>query len=146
MKIRLRSAVRGLGRKGEVVEAAEAYARNYLFPQQLAEPATVGVLAQAQAAERRAAAEQSRRQHNAAELQQRLAGATVAIPAAANPQGKLFAAVKQEHIQSAIQRQLGLHVTTAITPGTIKTLGEHPMSTRVNGVDVNFTVRITHGA
>src|SRR4029450_8794538 len=93
MELILRDDVAGLGHRGDVVDVADGYGRNYLLPRGLAIKATDASRAQA---ERMAAARavQDAEERAAAEaLAGQLAGRTVTIPMRAGDEGKLFGSV-----------------------------------------------------
>ena len=93
MKIILQKPIETLGQAGEVVQVADGYARNYLFPRGLAMPATKGALRHA---ERVKAQHQQRMEQGKAEAQalaDRLGKSPVRIEAQAGEEGKLFGSI-----------------------------------------------------
>lgn len=110
MKIVLRDDVENLGRKGDVVDVADGYARNYLVPRGLAMKATKGVVAQAESM-RRNRAQRDARDREAAQAQAGvLSGARVEIVARAGEGGKLFGSVTAADVAEAILAQTGVEV------------------------------------
>ena len=102
MKVILTKDVADLGSKGEVVEVAPGYARNYLVPRSLAVKATAGSLRQAEAM-RRTREEAERRLLDEAEaLGQSLVGTRVVIAARASDEGKLFGSIGSSDVSEAI--------------------------------------------
>jgi large subunit ribosomal protein L9 len=94
MKIVLREDVETLGRKGDLLEVADGYARNYLVPRGLAIKATKGVVAQADAMRRNREAREVRDRAAAEDLAGRLtAGGALVVSARAGEGGKLFGSV-----------------------------------------------------
>jgi large subunit ribosomal protein L9 len=110
MKIVLRDDVENLGYKGDVVDVADGYARNYLVPRGLAMKATKGVVAQAEAMRRNRAAKEARDVEAAQTQAARLEGARIEIPARAGEGGKLFGSVTATDVADAIQAQRGIEV------------------------------------
>mgnify|MGYP000943703950 CR=1 FL=1 len=105
MKVILLEEVKKLGKKGEVVEVAEGYARNYLLPRKLAVPATsdaINTIKQQQAAEARKA---QRQLEEAKMLAAQLAKLTVTIPVKTGEGGKLFGSVTAKDIADALAAQ-----------------------------------------
>jgi len=93
VKVVLRTDVENLGKKGDLCEVADGYARNYLVPRGLAMQATKGVIAQAESM-RRSRSARDRREREAAEaIAGRLGGQRVTVPARAGEGGKLFGSV-----------------------------------------------------
>ena len=110
MKIVLRDDVENLGRKGDVVDVADGYARNYLVPRGLAMKATKGVVAQAEAMRRNRAARDAREREGAQRAAATLAGARLEITARAGEGGKLFGSVTSADIAEALLARHGLTV------------------------------------
>jgi large subunit ribosomal protein L9 len=110
MRIVLRDDVEKLGQKGDVVDVADGYARNYLVPRGLAIKAEDGVVRQAEAMRRNRSARDLRDREAAQELAQRLTGRTVSVPARAGEGGKLFGSITAADIATAVQAQLGVEI------------------------------------
>ena len=110
MKIVLRDDVENLGRKGDVVDVADGYARNYLVPRGLARQATKGVVAQAESMRRHRAAKAARDVEAAQSQAAALDGARIEITARAGEGGKLFGSVTASDVAEAIQAQRGIEV------------------------------------
>jgi large subunit ribosomal protein L9 len=110
VKIVLRDDVEKLGQKGDVVDVADGYARNYLVPRGLAIKAEDGVVRQAEAMRRNRSARDLRDREAAQELAQRLTGRTVSVPARAGEGGKLFGSITAADIAAAVQAQLGVEI------------------------------------
>jgi large subunit ribosomal protein L9 len=102
--------VESLGRRGEPIDVAPGYLRNYLIPRKLAAPATAGALEQAQ--QRRAAAERAERlraerEEQAASL---LSKTVLTIQQRADDGGKLFGSVGPKEIVDAIREARDLRI------------------------------------
>jgi large subunit ribosomal protein L9 len=109
MKIVLRADVEHVGEKGEIVEVADGYARNYLVPRGLALRATAGVEKQADAMRRSRDARDRRDRETAQGIADRLKP-TIRIEARAGEGGRLFGSVTSMDIADAVQAQLGVTV------------------------------------
>lgn len=105
MKVIFLQDVKGQGKKGEVKEVSEGYARNYLFPRGLATEASKGNLktleAQKQAAERR----KQQEKEEAEALARKLEAMTVVIRAKAGEGGRLFGAITSKQVAEALAKQ-----------------------------------------
>ena len=108
MKVVLRSDVAGIGRKGDVLEVANGYARNFLLPRGLAIKATAGVEAQAEGMRRSRALKQASELADAKVVAELLAASPLRIAVRAGKEGKLFGSVGSADIVSAIASQLGV--------------------------------------
>ncbi|MHB1584391.1 MAG: 50S ribosomal protein L9 [Acidimicrobiales bacterium] len=110
MKVLLRRDVDGLGKRGDIVEVAGGFARNFLFPEGVALVATPGVDAQATAM-RRARDLREAKDRQAAEAQATvLAGAQLRIEARAGSAGRLFGSVGAADIAQAALAQKGVEL------------------------------------
>lgn len=143
MKIILMDTVADLGKKGDVVEVAEGYARNYLLPKSLAMKASRGALRQAEAvrvardeAERKAREELER-------LKGLLVGTRVVIAARAGDEGKLFGSIGNGDISEAIKRFIGVEIDRKKIEinEPIRSIGLHEVTVHLHQ-DVSFPVSL----
>lgn len=110
MRVVLRDEVAGVGHRGDIVEVASGFARNFLLPSGKAIKATSGIEAQA-AGMRRARDLREARDREAAEAKARvLAGATVKVTARAGGSGRLFGSVAAADVADAVRQQLGVEL------------------------------------
>jgi len=110
VKVVLREDVEKLGNKGDLLEVADGYARNYLVPRGLAIVATKGVVDKAAAMRRNRQVRDDRDKEAAQELATRLAAAPVKVTARAGEGGKLFGSVTATDIADALLAQKGVEV------------------------------------
>ena len=110
MKVILLSDVKNLGKKGDIVEKAEGYGRNYLIPRKLAKEANTMNMNQAlqdkKVAEHRAA----QRKDEAVMLAAQVEKGTVKLKLKVGANGKLFGAVTSKDVAEALIKQTGLEV------------------------------------
>lgn len=134
MRVVLREDVDHLGHKGDLLEVADGYARNFLVPRGLAMKATKGIVAQADAMRRSRAARDARDQSSAAELAARLDAATIRLRVRAGEGGKLFGSVTSTDVAEAVQAQTGIDVDRRVIdlPDPIKELGTATLSVRLH--------------
>lgn len=148
MKAILREDVDGLGTKGEIIEVADGYFRNYLGPKGLALKATAGAEGQAEAMRRAAVLREAATREQADELATRLATVVVTVAAKAGDGGRLFGSVGNGDLADALLAQAGITIDRRSidleTP--IKELGEHQVACRIHPeVSASFTVTVTEG-
>jgi large subunit ribosomal protein L9 len=110
MRIVLREDVDNLGKKGDLVDVRDGYARNYLVPRGLAITANRGVVQQAEAMRRNREARDRREREAAQALAASLEGRALTITARAGEGGKLFGSVGAVDVADAIAAQLGTTV------------------------------------
>ncbi|HEX7095882.1 MAG TPA: 50S ribosomal protein L9 [Acidimicrobiales bacterium] len=145
MKIVLRNDVRGVGRKGDVLDVADGYARNYLLPKGFALVATRGVEAQAEAMRKARQARSEAERAEALELAKVLDGVTVRVSAKAGREGKLFGSVSASDIASAISAQFNADVDrrSIEIAQPIKSVGTHSVrATLHTEVEVAINVEV----
>ena len=110
MKVIFKTDVRGQGKKGELKEVSDGYARNFLLPKGLAEAATQDNL---NAMKLRDAAKKKQIEKEKALAQEnakKLEGIIVKIPAKAGDKGRLFGSVTSKEISEALKAQHGIEI------------------------------------
>ena len=143
MKVILLANVKGLGKKDEMVEAAEGYARNYLIPKKLA------ILADNKAQNELKGKESSRQfkideeRKAAKEIAEKLNGITVKIRSASGADGRLYGAVTAKDIAEALAKDHGITVDKRKMeiPDAIKNYGTYSVTVKLyTDVSGKFTV------
>ena len=110
MKVILLQDIKGTGKKDQVVEISDGYARNYLIPRKLAKAATAGTL---NAIEKARDAEKHREEVRRQEAEARareLKGKVIQLELRGGENGKLYGAVTNDQIASALKAQHGIEV------------------------------------
>ncbi len=105
MKVIFKADVKGQGKKGEVKEVSDGYARNYLIPRGLAVEATKGNLKQLEAEKEKEAERQAQQKAAAEELAAKLNQMVLTIPAKAGEGGRLFGAVTAKRLAEELSSQ-----------------------------------------
>ena len=120
MRVVLREDVDNLGRKGDLLDVADGYARNFLVPRGLAIKATRGVVQQAEAMRRNREVREVRDRSHATELAQRLSTTRIEVKARAGEGGKLFGSVTSGDIAEAVLAQTEVAQRLATTRIEVK--------------------------
>ncbi|MCD8007504.1 MAG: 50S ribosomal protein L9 [Clostridiales bacterium] len=110
MKVILQQDVRGQGKKGQLVDVSDGYARNFLLPRKLAVAATADNINTMKLQEKARKEREAAEKEAALELAQKLKNSTVKVAAKAGAGGKLFGAVTTKEISAAIKEQLGYDI------------------------------------
>ena len=110
MKIILNEDVEKLGEKGELKQVKEGYARNFLFPKNLAIPATKSAIKMINDELKSKEAENSKLKEEAQAQAKILEGQKITIPAKTEKNGKLFGAISEKEIAKNIKKQINLDV------------------------------------
>ena len=110
MKVILLEDVKGYGKKGELVTAADGYARNYLLPRRLAVEANASAMNDLKNREAALKRHQEEEKRQAKEMFDRLDGKTLKIAAKAGSQGRLFGSVTSKEIAQELLAQFGCDI------------------------------------
>jgi large subunit ribosomal protein L9 len=108
MKVILRADVEGVGNKGDVVDVAAGYGRNFLFPRGLAFASSKGAEGQAQAMRRSRDVQDAAARAAAEDVAKQLVGSPVVIEHRAGAEGKLFGSVTAAEVAEAVKAQTGV--------------------------------------
>ena len=110
MKVILLGELKGKGGEGDVVEVAQGFAENYLFPNRMALPATKGNMKQLEERRHNIAKREEKRIADAEALKAALDGKTVLIDAKVGDEGQLFGSVTNVMVADAVKNELGVEV------------------------------------
>jgi large subunit ribosomal protein L9 len=142
VKLILLADVTALGKKGDIVDVAEGYARNYLVPRKLGIEADKGALAKLGSQQQAQRRREDMALSDAKELAKRLETAKVAVKAKAGGNGRLFGTVTNADVATAIAESLDVaidkHKIELIT--SINALGSYPVEIRLHK---NVTAKAT---
>lgn len=143
MRVILRSDVANLGRKGDVCDVSDGFARNFLVPKGLALRATEGAIAQAGAMRRSRDVRDARDREASQEVARRLVAATVRVTAKAGPEGRLFGSVTPADLAEAVEAQFHISIDRRKVhlAEPIKNVGAHAVPVRLHA-DVEFTLNV----
>ena len=145
MKVILLKDVKGQGKKGEIVNVSDGYARNYLFPRNLAQEATAQNLNSAQAKQEAAAHKKEMEKKNAQEMAKQLENKGVVIKAKCGSTGRLFGAITNAEIAEALNQQTGLELDKkkVVLANPIKELGEYTVTVKLYaGVQATIGLKV----
>ena len=139
MKLILNSDVKSLGRKGDVVDVAKGYARNYLLPKKLAIVATSSNLKFAEKLQAKREIQAQANDELAESIKAALADAKIVISQNTTDEGTLYAAVSDEQIVDAIETFSGFRLENeqVVAENQVKEIGLHTISV-VLGPDTKF--------
>lgn len=143
MKVILQQDVRGQGKKGQLIEAADGYARNYLFPRKLAVPATADAMNTMKLKEKAKKAEDARLKAEAEAVAEQLKNSPVKVTARAGANGKLFGAVTSKEVSDALQAQYGIDLAKQkiVMDEPIKAYGSYELKAKL-GYEVSGTIYV----
>jgi large subunit ribosomal protein L9 len=145
VKVVLRDDVENIGRKGDLIEVTDGFARNFLVPRGLAMKATRGVVQQAEAMRRNREARDARDREAAQALADQLTGKRIELRARAGEGGRLFGSVTSADVADAVRAQTGVELDRRKTQLSepLKELGAVEVRVKLHAdVEVNLTVDV----
>jgi large subunit ribosomal protein L9 len=142
MKVILRSDRKGLGKRGDIVEVSEGFARNFLFPKGHAIVASDGAVAQAAAMRRARDLRDANDRDAARTVATVLVSKTITIKVKAGAEGRLFGSVTAADVAAAIEQQTKIVIDRKqLYVDHIKTTGTHQVSAKLHH-DVEFPITL----
>ncbi len=143
MKVILQQDVRGQGKKGQLVDVSDGYARNFLLPKKLAVIATAENLNTMKQQEKARKAQQAAEKAEAEALAKKLESLTVKVAAKAGEGGRLFGAVTAKEISECLAAQHGLNIakTKLVLDEPIKACGGYKIKAKL-GYEIVGTVNV----
>ncbi|WP_297870339.1 50S ribosomal protein L9 [uncultured Oscillibacter sp.] len=144
MKVILQQDVKGQGKKGQMVEVSEGYARNFLLPRKMAVPATADAINTMNLKEKAKKAEEARQKALAEETAEKLKECQVKLTARAGGNGKLFGAVTTKEISEGLMKQYEIDIPKQklVLEEPIKAFGSYQVKARL-GFEVTATVYVS---
>ncbi len=145
MKVVLLADVKGQGKKGELCNVSDGYARNFLFPKNLAIEANAAAMSELKSREEAKVHHKNEEIAAAKDIASKLEGKTVTIKAKAGANGKLFGSVTSKEISAEIGKTLGITVDRKkMTVADIKNFGEYTAEIKLyTGISAKLTVKVT---
>ena len=143
MKVILKADVRGKGKKGQMIEVAEGYARNFLMPKGLAVLATADAVNTMRLQEKAKAKAEAEAKAAATELAAKLKGLQVTVVSKGGEGGKLFGAVTGREISAALKEQHGVDIDSKklVLDEPIKSFGSYQVKAKL-GFEISGTVYV----
>ena len=143
MKVILQQDVSGKGKRGQLVEVAEGYARNYLLPRKLAVLATADAVNTMQLRDKAKKAEDARLKAEAEAVSAKLKNSPVKVTARAGANGKLFGAVTSKEGSDALKEQHGIELAKQkiVMEEPIKAYGNYELKAKL-GFEVSGTIYV----
>ena len=146
MKVILLDNIKGVGKKDEVINASDGYARNFLFPKNLAVEANKENMAKLQAKKDSKQHQKDLEKEAAYEMMKKLKDITIQIPVKAGENGKIFGGVTAKEIAENLESQCKMDIDKKkiILAEPIKTLGNFQVEIKLyEGVTGKLKVQVT---
>ena len=145
MKVILTQDVKKIGKKGEIINASDGYAKNFLFPQKLAVPADAQNLNELKAKQASEKHKKELETEEAKKIAEQIKQIKITIKAKIGENQKLFGSITSKEIAEQIENQIKIKIDKKkITlKDPIKTIGEYPIEIKLyEGVSLKTTVQI----
>ena len=143
MKVILQQDVKGQGKKGQMIDVAEGYARNFLLPRKLAVLATADAMNTMKLQEKAKKAEEARQKAEAEAIAEKLKSVQVKVTARAGANGKLFGAVTSKEVSDALMAQHNIELAKQkiVLDEPIKSFGGYQLKAKL-GHEVTGTIQL----
>ena len=145
MKVILLQDVRGQGKKGEMINVSDGYARNFLFPRKLAQEATADNVNTMRMNDKAKQEKEQRAREEAAALSAKLRDMTLTVYAKGGGAGRLFGSVTSQEISDALKAQEGMDLDRRkiVIEDPIKTVGLYTVKVKLGfGIDAPLKVDV----
>ncbi len=143
MKVILQQDVKGKGKKGQMVEVSDGYARNYMLPRKIAIAATADNVNTMRMTEKAQQEKRQREREEAFAISKRMADLTLTVRAKGGGAGRLFGSVTTQEIADALKAETGIDLDKRkiVLEEAIKTVGEYKVKCRL-GYEINAELKI----
>ena len=144
MKVILLTDVKGKGKKGQMIEVSDGYARNYMLPRKLAQEATADAINTMRMNDKAAAERQARERAEALEISKKLKEMTLVVKAKGGGAGRLFGAVTNTEIAEALKNAgITIDKRKLVIAEPIKNVGTYTVKAKL-GYEIvgQFSVKI----
>ena len=144
MKVILLEDVKGVGKKDQIINANDGYAKNFLLPKKLAVPADKNNLTKMDNIKKIEDAKRQEEYDNAVAIGKQIEAKTLQINVKVGSNGKLFGTVTNKEIANALKEQIGIEVDKKkiVLSSPIKTLGEKEATVKLHP-KVTVTLKVT---
>ena len=145
MKVILLTDVKGKGKKGQMIEVSDGYARNYMLPRKLAQEATADAVNTMRMNDKATAERQARERAEAVAISKQLRELTLVVKAKGGGAGRLFGAVTTTVIADALKKNAGINIDKRklVLTDNIKNVGTYTVKAKL-GYEIvgQFSVKI----
>lgn len=133
MKVLLKADVPKIGKKGEILEVKEGYARNFLFPNGMAVEASGGAMKQVEAEKKALERKKSKEKEEAQALADRIKGTTITLRHKAGEEGRLFGSITSAEVAEALkQKGFTIDKKQVVLEEPIRLVGGHEVKIKLH--------------
>ena len=148
MKVILTQDVRGQGKRGQMIEVSDGYARNFLLPRKLAQEATADNVNTMKMNDKAAQERQAKERAEALEIRNRMKDMTVVVTAKGGGNGRLFGSITNQEIADALKAKTGIALDKRkiVIADAIKNVGTYTVTCKLGyEITAPLTVKIEEG-
>ena len=144
MKVVLLQDVKSIGKKDQIVNVSDGYARNFLFPRKLAKEATTGAVNDVKIKESAKAHHKQEEINAATEIKNKINDQIITLKAKAGKEGKLFGAVTSKDVAEMLEKQFGVKIDKKkIVMDDIKLFGSYECAVKIYPeITAKITVKV----
>ena len=145
MKVILMQDVKGKGKKGQMIEVSDGYARNYMLPRKIAVEATADAVNTMRMNDKAAAEKAAKERAEAMEISKQLREMTLVVTAKGGGAGRLFGSVTNQEIADALQKKTGIKLDKRkiVISDPIKSVGTYTVNCKLGyEITAPLTVKI----
>ena len=143
MKVILTQDVRGQGKRGQMIEVSDGYARNFLLPRKLAQEATADNINTMRMNDKATQERQAKERAEALDLRNRMKDMTIVVTAKGGGAGRLFGSVTNTEVSEALAKQAGVQLDKRkiVLDEPIKSVGVYTVKCKL-GYEINAELKI----
>ena len=143
MKVILQQDVKGKGKKGQMIEVSDGYARNYMLPRKLAVEATADNVNTMRMTDKAQQEKRQKEREEAFAISKRMEDMTIVVRAKGGGAGRLFGSVTTQEIAESLKKQTGIELDKRkiVLDEQIKTVGEYKVKCKL-GYEINAELKI----
>lgn len=142
MKVILLQDVKGKGKKGQLIEVSDGYARNYMLPRKIAQEATADNINTMRMNDKALLERQTKEREAAIALRDRMKDMTLTVLCKGGGAGRLFGSVTSQEISDALKKEsIDLDRRKIVIDETIKTVGQYTVKCKL-GYEITANLRI----
>ena len=145
MKVILMQDVKGKGKKGQMIEVSDGYARNFMLPRKIAVEATADAVNTMKMNDKAAAEKAAKERAEALEISKKLREMTLTVTAKGGGAGRLFGSVTNQEIADALKANTGIALDKRkiVISDTIKSVGTYTVQCKLGyEITAPLTVKI----
>ena len=143
MKVILQQDIRGKGKRGQMIEVSDGYARNYMLPRKLAVEATADNVNTMRMNDKATQERQAKERAEALDLRNRMKDMTIVVTAKGGGAGRLFGSVTNTEVSEALAKQAGIQLDKRkiVLDEPIKAVGVYTVKCKL-GYEINAELKI----